>query len=136
MVVVDASVIYKWFDKSEENRDLAIQILEDHLSGENKIIILDLTLYELSNAWSTKSKLPLPKIKINLWDLQKYNLEIESVTFDLLNKTMEMAKEYGISVYDASYIVLAKEQKCNLITADEKLVSRVNLLYVKKFKDR
>lgn len=131
MIVFDASVIYKLSDKKEKSRNSARKLLEEHLLEKNKIIILDLTLYELSNAWATKTKLPLPKIKINLWDLQEFNLEIESVTFSLLGKAIEFARKYHVSVYDASYAVLAQEKGCDLYTADNKFVKQINLPFVK-----
>lgn len=37
------------------------------------------------------------------------------------NKTMETAVTNGISLYDSSYISLAKENQCSLVTEDNKM---------------
>lgn len=130
MIVIDTSVVFKWFDENEENRDIAKKILENHLIGENEIIILDLFLYEITNAWTTKVKIDFPYINKNLLRLEKYSLNIIPVSFVLLKKASEFAKRYHVSVYDASYAILAKEKKCKLITADMKFVNKVNLSFI------
>lgn len=131
MVIVDASVAYKWFAKNEENSDLALTILQRHVNGQEKIIVPDLILYELANAWVTKTAISTVKIKANLKDLQDAGLEIESPTFDLMSKAATFARKYRLSVYDAIYAILAKDKRCNLITADKKFVEKINLPFVK-----
>ncbi|MDP3732945.1 MAG: type II toxin-antitoxin system VapC family toxin [Candidatus Daviesbacteria bacterium] len=136
MVVIDASLAFKWFEiEQEEFIEKAIKILQDHLLGKNIIVVPDLILYELSNSWSTKSRLTAKEIKIYLKDLEKYQLKLEPVNLDILNQTVDFSKKYDISVYDALYIALAKQKKCKLITSDQKLASKVNLSFVKLLED-
>lgn len=131
MVIVDTSVIFKWFDTSEDNREQAIDLLIQHLSNKEVITTSDLLLYEITNAWSTKSKLPHSRIRMNLTRLEKYALNIAAVNFRLLDKASTLSRKYSISVYDASYAVLAQEKQCTLITADRKLVEKLNLSFIK-----
>lgn len=131
MVVVDASIAYKWTDEEDPNKEVADQILKDHLSGKLKIIVPDFILYELGNAWATKSKLTLAQIKLSLKDLQDINLEFKQVSFDLIGKAITFSKKYNVSVYDAIYAVLAKEKRCDLVTADTKFVHQVKLPSIK-----
>lgn len=136
MVVIDASLAFKWFEiEQEEFIEKAIKILQDHLLGKNIIVAPDLILYELSNSWSTKSRLTAKEIKIYLKDLEKYQLKFEPASFDMLNKAVDLSKKYGISVYDAVYVILAKQKRYKLITADQKLAAKVNLSFVKLLKD-
>lgn len=135
MIVVDASVAYKWTDKEDADTEVALQILRNHVIGKVRIIVPDLILYELGNAWATKSRLKLARISLSLKDLQDAELEFEPVSFGLVRKTINFSKKYNVSVYDASYAVLAKEKKCNLVTADDKFVKQVNLRYVKYLGD-
>lgn len=88
-------------------------------------------VYELANAWATKTKLSLKKIKIFLDDLEEIDIKIEPVTLELISNAIEFSKNYRVSVYDASYAVLAKEKKCDFITADSKFVEKVSLPFVK-----
>lgn len=131
MVIVDTSVAYKWTDKNEEFRDKALAILQSHINSKVRIIVPDLIFYELANAWATKTKLSSYKISNSLKDLEESNLNVEMVRFDLVRKAILFSRKYKVSVYDATYAVLAKEKKCYLITADEKFAKQVNLPFVK-----
>lgn len=131
MVVVDTSVAFKWTDENEESRNIALKILQDHIQNKVKIIVPQLIFYELANSWATKTKLSVSTIKSNLKRLKKADLTIEPPSFELMVKAVEFSKKYQVSVYDASYAVLAQAKKCNLITADTKFVNQVNLPYVK-----
>lgn len=128
MVVVDASVAFKWWDQKEKHSKKAQVFLKNYL---DKIIVPDLILYELANAWATKTKLTVSDAKRNLEDLKNLNILVEPPSFELMVKAVEFSKKYQVSVYDASYAVLAQAKKCNLITADTKFASQVNLPYVK-----
>lgn len=131
MVVVDTSVAYKWSDKNEEFREEALNILRNHIVARDKTIVPDLIFYELANAWATKTKLSLYKINNNIRDLEESSLNVVPVSFKLVKKAILFSKKYKVSVYDAIYAVLAKENKCDLITADTKFAKQVNLPFVK-----
>lgn len=130
-LIVDSSLAFKWFNIEETNSEQALNLLNSHLTKEIQIYVPDLILYELANAWSTKGTLDASKIKDNLRTFMEYKLIIVPVGLDLIEKAVELSKEFKMTVYDAIYSVLAKEQKCNLITADEKFVKAVNLSFVK-----
>lgn len=131
MIVIDTSVGFKWFDTSEKNTEEAETILRKHLLGEEEVAVPDLFLYELTNAWSTKSALTTINIKRNLDSLKKYSLHIIPIEFAALHKTIEFSREYKVSVYDAAYAILAREKGCTLITADEKFIFQTHQPYIK-----
>ncbi len=54
-----------------------------------------------------------------------------SLAGKLAERTIKIAKEKYITVYDASYIALAEEQKAKLYTADERLIKKVNFDFVR-----
>lgn len=131
MIIVDTSVAYKWFSKEEDLRAQSIQILQDHFDKKVPILVPDLFYYEISNAWATKVKLPLEHIHEYLGRLHSYQIQIAQITYPFLNNIVKFSKKYKVSVYDATYAVLAEERDCDLITADEKFVRQVDLKYVK-----
>lgn len=135
MVVVDASVAYKWFAPDELYSQEALRFWDMHVQKKNIITAPNLLIYELANAWSTKTGVLLKDIKENLETLRKAKFELVDVTIDLINKAVAFSKKYKISVYDASYIALAQDKKCNLVTADDKLLKKVNLPFVKSLAD-
>ena len=132
MVVIDTSVAYKWFSiDKEEHISYALKLLEAHLHNRETIIAPDIIIYELSNAWATKTRLSVGKIETFLEDFEELKIKIEPVTFELIGKAICFAKKYHVSVYDASYAVLAKEKKCDLVTADSKFSKQTNLPFIK-----
>ena len=135
MVIIDTSVAYKFFDPEEDGYKLALNLLQGHLSGNQTITIPDLLLYELANAWATKTKAQSSKIKDNLSDFKEYKFKVEQVNFDLIADAIELSRKYKISVYDACYAVLAEKNGCDLVTADDKFADKVKLSFVKKLSD-
>lgn len=131
MVIIDTSVAYKLFSPSESHAEQALQLIHKHIQGTEIIFCPDLLLYELANAFITKTGVSLPQIQTNLDKLKKINIHFETITFPLLEKTITFAHTYHVTVYDASYAVLAQEKKCDLITADNKFAKQVNLPFVK-----
>ena len=131
MIVVDASVINKIFLPNEVGCDRAQRIIDNHIIKKEIIIVPDILFYEVSNTLVTKSHIPLQFIFNSLEKLYLLNLEHIYVTQEHIKKAAKIAKTYHISVYDASYAVLAQEKKCDLLTADIKFVRQLNLPYIK-----
>ncbi len=131
MVIIDTSIVFKWFAQLETHHKLALKLLENYLLGEEEITIPDLLLYELTNAWSTKTGLDLTQIAKNLNQLEAYKIPVVSVSFSLLHYASHFARAHQVSVYDAVYAVLAEDYGCDLITADRRFVNRVNSPFVK-----
>ena len=135
MVVIDTSVVFKWFNETEEYRKIATEILAKHLKKTDEIFIPNLLYYELTNAWATKTILSVEEIKENLSYLKTYGLSVVQISFAHFNKAVEYAKQYHVSVYDVIYAVLAEEKKCNLFTADTHFVEKINFPFVHHLKD-
>ena len=134
MVVVDTSIVYKWI-REEDTRHLSLEILHSYLTGKEEIVIPDILLYELSNTLAFKTELSNKDIE-EAWNLfSAFNVPIFTPTHAFIQKCLKFAKKYKVTVYDASYAVLAKEKKCELITADEKFVETVRLKFVKNLKN-
>lgn len=128
MVVVDTSVAYKWF--SPEKEELLPEALA-LLKNSAVLIAPDLIIWELANSWATKTKLKTSQVKVFLKDFEEIEIKIEPVSFELVRKAVDFSKKYQVSVYDASYAVLAEEKGCDFVTADSKFVSKVKIPFVK-----
>ncbi|MBI3282455.1 type II toxin-antitoxin system VapC family toxin [Candidatus Curtissbacteria bacterium] len=128
MVVVDTSVAYKWF--SPENEEFLYEALA-LLKNPSALIAPDLIIYELANSWATKTKLKNSQIKIFLKDFEEAEIKIEPVSFELIRRAIDFSRKYHVSVYDATYAMLASEKGCNFVTADSKFVAKVKLPFVK-----
>ncbi|MDO8487549.1 MAG: type II toxin-antitoxin system VapC family toxin [Candidatus Curtissbacteria bacterium] len=131
MVIIDASVINKLFLPNEEGHNTAQGIIQRHILKSEEILVPDLLFYEVANTFVTKTAIPLAKIIRSLAQLDKLKLLIIHPTMEELKKIAKFASDYHVSVYDATYAILAKEKSCDLFTADSKFVKKVNLPFVK-----
>jgi predicted nucleic acid-binding protein len=125
MIVLDASVIIKWFRSDETDADLAWRYVENHTSGENVIAVPDLLYYEFANNIIRGPGFGLGEPRgflAHLFDLQLHSFRLTANEFQ---RTMEIAKLHKVTAYDASYIVLAEVLKCLFVTADRKLANKV-----------
>lgn len=109
MVIIDSSVVFKWFDQGEILSDRAMKLLNSHLSSQAPIFIPELIFYELTNAWATKSALKTEEIIKNLQTFLEYSLNIISAEKSLFEKIVRFSKKYEVTTYDAVYAVLAQK---------------------------
>ncbi|OGD83380.1 hypothetical protein A3G14_02885 [Candidatus Curtissbacteria bacterium RIFCSPLOWO2_12_FULL_38_9] len=129
-VALDASVVIKWFFE-EEGTDAALQLLEEHKLEKIQINVPDLLFFEFGNTVVKKFREDIDTRKEfnrNLTDLLAIGLNFAETTPDLLKLAYSVANRYEITFHDATYIALAKNLKCNFITADKKLVEATKKL--------
>ena len=127
MIVLDTSVITKWF-KPDEKSPLADFYLDEHAAGRNPIFVPALLLYEITNALRYSSKLKASEANQAFEALMQTKITYVSPDKQLLSDAFSISEKVSISTYDASYVALAIRLKCPLITADKKLVDKAKLL--------
>lgn len=132
MIVLDSSVVLKWIFADEENSPFALNFREDHIKGEQKIAVVPLLYFEIANILAIKSSLSSNEAEEAFSEIYNFELEEHNLEFEDYKQAISLANEKSISVYDASYIVLAEKLTCEFVTADKKLVSKVkDLEFVK-----
>jgi len=119
-IVVDASVVTKWFSE-EEHTDKAMQFKEKHIDGSIELVAPALLLYEVANALNYKPDFSEEDLKNALDALVDLSLSIKMPTKEVLETTFSVARKHGLSVYDSSYVALAESLNIKMVTADEKL---------------
>lgn len=126
-LVLDASVIIKWF-LEEKLSQKAIDLRHQHLKKEIFISTPTLLIFEIANALCTKTNV---EENIILSAIENFYLaRIKEYSFDeeLVKHTVEIAKKFEITAYDATYVALAKTLSCKFLTADKKLYRKVKSL--------
>jgi len=131
MIVLDASVTLKWIFSGEDKDEEARICRDRHVSGEETVAVPDLFFYEIANVLATKTKL-IGKDAVEAFSLiWKFDFEVFSFGLDEFSEGIGLSKRYGISLYDAAYIELARKLKCSFVTADRKLFEKVmNIKYI------
>ena len=133
-IVLDASVVLKWFFE-EKDSALADKILLEFKKGNLKVFIPQIFFFEIVNVVKTKAK-STHNEGLEVTDkLFSLNFSTEKINSPLLSKANYYAHKYNLSIYDASYIALAKIKKVIFLTADVKMVKKTDLKFVKSLKD-
>ena len=127
MIVLDASVVIKWF-KPDETSDVAEQLLQEHLAGREAIFIPSLLVYEFTNALWYSKRLTVKEIEEALLLLDSIKINYIGPDRALLAEALRVSEQTRLSIYDASYVVLAKRFSCRLYSADKKLYEKVRSL--------
>ncbi|MBI2339774.1 MAG: type II toxin-antitoxin system VapC family toxin [Deltaproteobacteria bacterium] len=122
MVVIDTSVALKWF-LEEEGSDIALGLL-----AEEQFAAPDLLIYELTNGLVFKESFTLDDIADCLGKLMKFDIDFLVLTEKSMARTAELAREFHLSAYDASFIALAEYLKTDFVTADRKMAQKVKAL--------
>lgn len=124
MIVLDASVVIKWFQ--EEGDSEKARVFENkHINGEEVVVVPDLLLYEATNVLRYKKNLTEEEGLKALHILT--GMELQAFTFSPweLKEAFSFARLCDVSVYDALYVILAKHLHCEFVTADEKLYQKL-----------
>lgn len=135
-VLLDSSVVIKWFRKDEVLRDRAIQLRQAYLDGQLTIYVPDLLVYEIANVLRYKPDLDRAQVQKALESLYAMQIKIEDITAGVISRTIEIAYSYDITVYDAAFVAMAEHLETDFITADEKLGQKLqNISYVRYLAD-
>ena len=117
-LVIDASVAAKWFNQ-EELTDQAVKVKERHVRAEVELIAPSHLLCEVANSIWRNPQLADGDARHAVLALSDLGIALLPPEGERLGRTMEIARQKGISFYDAAYIQAAKETDASLITADE-----------------
>ncbi|MBS7638533.1 type II toxin-antitoxin system VapC family toxin [Candidatus Bathyarchaeota archaeon] len=122
-LVLDASVMVKWFS-GEEDSEIAVEIRDKHVEGVISIVSPDLALYEVVNALRYNPAFNIEDLKRAVSDLMDIGVDFITPNREILEKSVENAFIYDLSVYDSYYLSLAQIMGLQVVTADEKFFER------------
>ena len=126
-IVIDASVVLKWYLVDEEYSEKALGLLDQYVSDELDILAPSLLEYEVINGLIiAKKRGRIQEDKILLAADGFISLELGLKDLSLYYpKVIHYSKACNRSSYDASYLALADEEKIPFITADKGLFNAV-----------
>jgi len=130
MIVLDSSVALKWIFADEEGAVHAERVRAEHVSGDNEIAVPSLFFYEIANVLATKVKLSAEEALEAFELISAFEFNIHELDTAGFTEAMTLAMGHKVSVYDASYHVMAARLGCRFITADRKFWDKVKGLGV------
>jgi len=127
--VIDASVSLKWILNDEIDSNIALDLQKKYFTGDINLIAPTLWTYETVNGLKTahlkKPTLKISDLETKLDQLTNFGPNLFDIS-DLLNMCLKNALHFNISAYDSAYLTLAHAHEFTLITADTKLVEKIN----------
>ena len=126
-LVIDASVVLKWYLTDEEWGQEANIILEQHVAGDMTLLAPTILPYEVLNALLVAER--MGRTAENVTEEAFYGfVELEINFLDPFvdyPSILSLARSFRRSVYDASYISLARKNNIDFVTGDKRLYNGV-----------
>ncbi len=123
-LVVDASVVVKWFVPETDTSE-AVAIRDAHASQEISLFAPDLLVYEVANALRHRSDVAAVDVEAGIKALFELDLSLIAPTTASVSGAASLARMMDITVYDSTYLALARDLDCKLVTADRILHDKV-----------
>ncbi len=125
--VVNASVSVKWFNTSEPHSQQARALLRDFIDGLMDLHVPEIWFYEMAQAISRAINRNVLTEAEGIAAMTLIgNLGLNVHANPSWQIAFTFARQHGIQVYDALYVILAIKLECELWTADERLVRSVS----------
>jgi len=123
-VVVDASVVVKWFVEEEYSRE-ARMLRDAYIAGLLDLAAPSLLPYEVLNALRYSRLYTASELREIARILDDYQFTLHQLSGTYAEETAALAHEKDLTVYDAAYVALAERLGTVLYTADERLLRKL-----------
>ncbi len=122
-LLVDTSVLLKWFHEDGESEvEQARALLRAHRAGQERLLVLDLAVYELGNVLLRPLGLPALVIAAQVRLLLTLCGPLLHMRPSWLDAAADLGERHGLTYYDASWAAAAQALQCPLVSADRLLV--------------
>jgi len=139
LLVLDTSVVLKWFlEKGEEDVTAARRLRDAFLSRRCVLGAPDLLLMEVANALTAGHRASPKQVSEAITIISKIGLHLFEVQLPTLARAIELASTYRVTIYDSYFLAVAIEVDGLLVTADEaflrKVESHVNITSLRELR--
>jgi predicted nucleic acid-binding protein len=115
----------KWFRPAEPLAAEADTFRQAYYEDRLNLAAPDLLLYELANGLRYAADAKLEDSVRAIESVIALGIEIAPATSPVIIRALKLAHEYDITVYDAIFVALAEAWDADLVTADEKLLTKL-----------
>jgi predicted nucleic acid-binding protein len=133
-VVLDASVIVKWYCE-EKDSDKAVEIKELYREHLIDIIVPDLLFYEVINAIRFNTDITSESKKKIAKNLFAIGFDTFTPSKDQFIEALELALKKNLTIYDSIYYIIAKDAGGIYVTADESFWKKIRSKSIVLLKD-
>ena len=127
MIILDSSVVLKWF-VGEEHEEDANLYLTRHQTGKELIVGPPLLPLEVIQVLGRKKKQFASVADSALLLLLGLGIQIHPPTSGDYQRIVQLVTRLSLDSYDACYVTLAERLGCTFVTADRDLVRKTHRL--------
>src|SRR5437870_2341783 len=124
--VVDSSVAVKWVI-TEAHSDKSDLLRADYQNAVHELLSPDIFPVEIAHALTRaerQGRVPVGQSTVLLADVLTTTPQFHP-SFPLLYRAVDISSRMRIGIYDCLYVALAEQEKCELVTADDKLIKNL-----------
>jgi len=121
-LVIDASAALK-LARDERGRTEVRHELRKHILAGDPILVPPLFWLEIVNVLATRHRYPPEAIVETIYELEQSGITTADVGRPGVLAVIDAVSRFGLSAYDAAYLVLAESADTLLLTADIELAS-------------
>jgi predicted nucleic acid-binding protein len=124
--ILDSCTAFKWF-LAEQDSDKARSLREDFRNQKVDLLAPDIFPVEIVHALTRAERAQriTPSEGTILVSALFKMLPVLVQSLPLLPRAYELSSRFRIGVYDCLYVALAEQEACDLVTADEKLITNL-----------
>lgn len=123
-LLVDTSVLIKWFHEAGESELLQARAIRDaHVRGQLDAHVLDLAIYEVGNVLTRALKWRARDVGDQIDDLLHIVGPPLTMSQSWLREAAVLAERHALSFYDASWAATAAALHIPLVSADRQLLA-------------
>jgi predicted nucleic acid-binding protein len=124
--VLDSSVAFKW-EVPEPHSDKANRLRDDFRNHVHQLVAPEFFPFELAHALTRaerQGRIAVGQAKL-FWTDAMTTAPVLLTTLPLAERAIDISSQARIGVYDCPFVALAEQEKCEFVTADDKLVKNL-----------
>lgn len=123
-IIIDANVVVKWFIE-EIDSDKALFIRDKFIDGKVKLYVPTLLYFEVLNALKYSQLFKPGELDDAGESLENYGFNVITIKNEIRTHMINVAVDYDLSIYDASYLGLGIGSEKMFCTADDKIIKKL-----------
>lgn len=122
-LVVDSSVVAKWY-LEEPGSKHAMALRDEFATGKLELSVPTLLFYEVMNALRFSGAFGGEELAVASRSLSEYRFQAWRPRGKLLEIATRLSVDEDVTLYDASYVALAKIKGTRVVTEDREILEK------------